>query len=289
MNGPEDDSKLLESLLPVIDKAVRHVASRMHLSVEDAQDLKSRVLVDLCKDDYGLLRAFRGESSWGTYLVLLVSSRAYDHRRKEHGKFRPSRMAERLGAWAAAYETLRRRDGLSSAEATRRLAEKGFAVSAREIESLEAKLSSRGPRKFESLEGLELLAAEGGSPEVIAREHESAARARKILSALRVALSERPKDEQLALRWRTDEPKVAVRKIAELLGWGTEKEAFRRLDRIHTALKKRFSELGVDAEEVLAVLADGWPQDDFEDDFEEDVEKEPEEAPDGKRDDEDES
>ena len=284
VNDSKDYAQLLESLLPLIDKVVRFVARRMRLREEDAQDLKSRVLVDLCKDDYALLRCFRKESSWSTYLGTLVSSRACDENRKQYGKFRPSRRAERMGAGASRYEMLRRQEGLSPDEAARKLQEKGFELSAREIDELEAKIGPRGPRKFESLDGLESLAAGGRSPEEIAREHESVVKARKIRSALRVGLAELSADEQLALRFRVDARKVPVRQIAELLGWGTEKEGFRRFEQIYAALKKRLSELGVEAEEVLAVLAEGWPEE-----GEEDLDKPLDDDPNKVQDDDDES
>lgn len=64
----------VDRFIGVIVHVVRHTAHArsVPLGVDDLDDLCSEVFVELLKDDFAVLRRFRGESSLSTYLTVIA-------------------------------------------------------------------------------------------------------------------------------------------------------------------------------------------------------------------------
>ena len=73
------------------------------------------------ENDYAAIRKFRGESSLGTYLTVVVAMLVRDYRVQRWGRWRPSAAARRLGDVAVRLETLVRRNGQAVHEAAETL------------------------------------------------------------------------------------------------------------------------------------------------------------------------
>ena len=57
-------------IVHVVDHAAR--ARSMRLTSEDRDDLCAEVFLNIIKDDFGILRRFRGQSSLATYLTVIA-------------------------------------------------------------------------------------------------------------------------------------------------------------------------------------------------------------------------
>jgi RNA polymerase sigma factor (sigma-70 family) len=112
-----DGAALVTAHLPAIDRAIRFVCRQRRLSRDEADDLASDVYFRLLQHDGAVLRSYRGESSLGTFLVVVAQRVLLDARIARDGKWRPSASARRLGRVAIELEQLVFRDGLSLTEA----------------------------------------------------------------------------------------------------------------------------------------------------------------------------
>jgi len=98
----------IHSLLPLIEgqcfKAVRQHMSKKtagrfnNLEIEnEALELSNRVLDTLQRDDYQVLKRFRGGSQLSTYITTIIARQAVDLIRKKLGRSREKERALRLG------------------------------------------------------------------------------------------------------------------------------------------------------------------------------------------------
>lgn len=127
-----------------IGAIVRHVARRHGLSPADADDLHGLVWLRLLDRDGAVVRRYRGESAFSTYLTRVISRLCLDWCAAEWGRWRPSTTARRLGAVAIELERLTTRDGLTFEEAVESIRTTlRVAVTRAELEHLRARLPAR--------------------------------------------------------------------------------------------------------------------------------------------------
>lgn len=132
--------------LPRIERIVRHALRWSGLHGIDPEDFASVVKLKLIEDDYGVIRKFRGGSSFGTYLTSVIQRMLLDQRVREWGRWRPSTRARRLGAIAIRLEALTHRDGHTFDEACTILTRSEPAVSLADLEAMHAGLPRRRRR-----------------------------------------------------------------------------------------------------------------------------------------------
>lgn len=94
---PSPEQLLLQHLA-FIERAARNGAWRHGLRPEDGADFVSDLKVKLIADDYAVIRKFRGQSAFTTYLTAVVQHYLLDYRNRLWGKWRPSAEAKRMGA-----------------------------------------------------------------------------------------------------------------------------------------------------------------------------------------------
>ena len=112
-----DYQRLLLDHLDLVEQIVRTTGRRRHLSVIEQDEFASFVRLRLVEDDYAILRKFQGRSSLWTYLSAVLERLSLDFCIERWGRWRPSTMAERLGAVAVTLERLTHRDGHTLEEA----------------------------------------------------------------------------------------------------------------------------------------------------------------------------
>ena len=146
-----DEASRFEALfvenLPQLDRIVAGFARRHGLTADAAAELGSSIKLRIVEEQYAVFRKFRGESSLSTYLTVVVTMLAREHRVKEQGRWRPSAAAQRHGKVATELETLVHRRGYALPEAGEMLRTRGHTtLSDRELGDLLGRLPRREPK-----------------------------------------------------------------------------------------------------------------------------------------------
>jgi RNA polymerase sigma factor (sigma-70 family) len=113
----EQRNRAFEAALPLIKAVIDQTARRHLLSRQDQEDLRSYVFLKLLEDDARRLKEFRGESSFRTYLLMVVKHLYVDLRVQQRGKWRSSAAARRGGDLHERIEELFYRDGYTASQA----------------------------------------------------------------------------------------------------------------------------------------------------------------------------
>lgn len=243
---------LLEQHLPLAERIVACLAQRKHLSPEQAEEFASYVRLQLVENDCSVLRKFKGECKWRTYLTTVITRLFVDHQRREWGRWRPSAAAKRLGATAIELEKLTTRDGVPFEEAAEMLRRnQGVALSVAELAELAGRLTPRPPRRTEGGEALAFVAVDGGVEES-AVESEAAAAARRLEEAFSAVLAAMDPEDRLFLQLHCDR-ELPISEIGRLLGW-EQKPLYRRRDRLFAALRRGLEAHGLTWEEVEPIF-----------------------------------
>jgi DNA-directed RNA polymerase specialized sigma24 family protein len=95
---------------PHLERLVQEIARRYHLASTDVQEFRIALDQALERNNYELLRAFDGRSTWETYLRTVVTRQYYLYQTSLWGSWRPSERATRIGAAAVLLEELVLRD-----------------------------------------------------------------------------------------------------------------------------------------------------------------------------------
>lgn len=239
-----------------VERTAAKLARRYRLEHDEAEDFTSWAKLKLIEDDYAVLRKFRGESSIGTYLTVVLAMLFRDYRVQRWGRWRPSAAALRRGGVAVRLETLVRRDGYrleQAGEILRTTGETG--LSDRELAAMLAELPLRPPlRPVEG--GPEPLAGIVGPEEADDGliHQESAAQHRSTGEALSRALDHLPPEDRVILRMRFWED-MSVADIARGLHL-EQKPLYRRVERSLKQLRKQLEAAGITRERVRSLLGD---------------------------------
>ncbi len=245
-------SDLFLDHLPHINNVVDYLCRKHHFRKEECEDFRSRVHVKLIDDDYGIIRKFQGRSSLKTYLTTVVSNEMKDFLNHLLGKWRPSAEAQKLGPVAIQLEKLLR-DGLSLDEAIRTLqTNHKVEMSAQELVDMAARLPDRVPRKPVGEEVLENQAS-NDQTDSHAKEKEREATRRKVLPVLQEIRKALPPEDQLILRMKGDDFKVAD--ISRILGLD-QKPLYRRIERLLKDLREELERRGFSKENLDGIFDD---------------------------------
>ena len=236
--------------LPHIDKVVSHLCRKHHFQKEECEDFRGRVRVKLIDDGYAIIRKFEGRSSLKTYLTTVVSNEMKDFLNHLWGKWRPSTEAQRLGPVAIRLEKLLR-DGLSLDEAVRTLqTNHKVEMSAQELADMAARLPDRVPRRVVGEEALQGQVSNDRADSRAEEEEREAVR-RKVLPALEEIRKALPPEDQLILKMKGDDFKVAD--IARVLGLD-QKPLYRRIERLFKDLREELERRGFSKEDLDGIF-----------------------------------
>lgn len=254
---PDEPESLLRAHLAYAERVCASLCRRHGLLGDDADDFAGWARMRLVEDDYAVVRKFRGDSAFPTYLTVVLSMLFRDYRVALWGRWRPSAAARRLGEVAVRLETLVHREGYRLEQAGERLRSAGETdLSDRALAGLLSSLPPRQPlRPVAAGEAaLERLSSrEGADGAVLADEAERERRA--ATEALLRAVDSLPPEERVIVRMRVWE-ELSVADIARALSV-PQKPLYRRLERIFSRLRSEVERSGVTRGDVRRML-DEW-------------------------------
>lgn len=250
-----------EELLPLIRQVADFVGRRCGLSAEEREDLASDVCVKLIENDYKKLRQFEGRAKLTTFLKTVVTREATDLFRHKHGKLRPAARSRDRGEWACRYERLRRNECRSREEALAILEREGFHVPLDQLDALDGEIAARlPPRSFETTDGLRELPTPGIDPEQAVLAKERHTRRRQLRLALRRAVGDLPQEDRVFLKLYCEpNARPRAKRLAVMFG-RSPSEVYRHFFDLCKDLKRRLERLGFDVDEVKALLAEIWDE-----------------------------
>ena len=250
--GAAEARALFLEQLAVIEEIVRGVCRRWRFTADQAEDFDSLVKLHLIRRDYRVLRRFRGRSQLTTYLTQVVTNLARDQQAKAKGRFRPSKIAKRLGVEAIELERLIYREARGYEEAIEIVMRNRPRATRDELESLIARLPVRFPRRTVPLEALDrpwLVVADESEQTV--ESPRAQRRLRECLAEVAASLSS---EDRKILRLRFVEG-CTVAEVARRLGLD-QRSLYPRCMRILGAMRDRLERRGFSWQEVSGVV--GW-------------------------------
>lgn len=247
---PED---LFLSHLELIERVVRFVCRRQHLSRSESEEFSSHVNVKLIEGGYAILAKFEGRCRLQTYLTVVIQRLFLDFRISNWGKWRPSAEAVRRGPVALLLERLMTRDGHTFEEAWELLRTNyGVTMKRAELEEMAGRLPVRLRRRFETADALVDLPSNDQPIDRLADATGQRALADHVITALKRELSQLDEQDRLILALRFEDGR-AVAEIAEMLRLD-QKQLYRRVQRLLKGLRKSLQEEGIDSTSIQEIL-----------------------------------
>lgn len=238
-----------------IERVCGSLCRRHGIAGDDADEFASWARAGLIENDYAIVRRFRGESAFTTYLTVVLSTLFSAWRVRERGRWRPSAAARREGPLAIRLEAMVRRDGLRLDEAAERLRTAGeTTLSDRELAALLARLPAHArPRPVAAGdEVLDATPAPAAAADLPLLAGEAGARRDRDEQALRRALESLLPEDRVMLRLRFWEA-LSVADIARGLGVA-QKPLYKRMDRVLARLRRQLEGAGLSRERVRELL-----------------------------------
>lgn len=241
----------MSSDLPTLEQALRRVANRKCLSVDEAEDFTSWARVKLVTDGEAILAKFQGRGTLSTYLTTVALNLLRDYRIAKWGKHRASAAARRHGAVAVRLEALVIRDGFTVGEAIEILRRnEAVTLSSEALAEIAAQLPLRRRPRFENEENAQAPSAERADERVLLREARDAAV--RVEAALAEALSTLEPEDRVILKLRVREG-LSVADVARTLDLD-QKPLYRRVDRLLAHLRREMEERQVCLQDVQSVV-----------------------------------
>ncbi|MDA8020252.1 MAG: hypothetical protein MPN21_22675 [Thermoanaerobaculia bacterium] len=160
------------------------IGRKSGLTEADARDFTGWVAWRMIRRDFAVLRACRDPLRLQGYLHKVICNLAKDYRNHLWGKWRPTKTAQRLGAYAIELERLCTRDGFSMREAIRFLrCNRPYSPDTEVLEELAGRLPIRLRHTQMELE----MALHGGS--VVVEQDPVAFDSQRLRRSVRVGLS----------------------------------------------------------------------------------------------------
>lgn len=239
--------------LPHIDNVVAHLCRKHHFQREECEDFRGRVRVKLINDDYAIIRKFEGRSSLKTYLTTVISNEMKDFLNHLLGKWPSSAEAKRLGSVAVQLEKLLLRDGLSLDQAIRTLqTNHKVEMSVQELTDMAEQLPIRVRRQDVGEEVLENQPS-NVQTDSLAKAEEREAVLQRVLPALAEVRKALPPEDQLILRMKGDDFKVAdIARVLEL----EQKPLYRRIERLLKDLREELERRGFRKKDLDVIFED---------------------------------
>jgi RNA polymerase sigma factor (sigma-70 family) len=241
-----DYQQLLVEHLTGVDKLVRFVARRHHLSRADEEEFASIVRLKLVDRDFAILRKFQGRSSITTYLAIVIERLCLDFLVAKWGKWRPSAAARRLGAVAILLEQMLVRDGITFEEAVGTLqTNHGVSQTRAELHAVLLQL----PRH---LAGSTRPASPVVTTNPSLENHEDVHAVERVQAALRAAIDAVPREDRHLLELRFERG-LTVAQIARQLGIDG-KRLYRHMNQIMGVLRSEMQQRGIEEAEIARVI-----------------------------------
>jgi RNA polymerase sigma factor for flagellar operon FliA len=240
--------------LGTIERLIGSIARRNAMASDEQEELDAWCKLKLIENDYGILRRFRGQSRFSTFLTVVLTNLFRDYRNAEWGRWRPSAQARRLGPLAVRLEVLLYRDGCTFSEAVQILQSTALAPPPWMLRQLADQLPVRtmvrevGERRLAGIAAAE-RADDGLRSDEDEAEHSAAE------ALLREALGTLDDESRVIYQLMFWEG-CTVAEVARTL-YIQQKRLYRRLERLNATLRKALEAKGLDAERVASLLLGG--------------------------------
>ncbi len=239
----------------------------------EALSLSNQVLDVLQRENYRVLRQFKGDAKLSTYITAIIARQAVDMVRKKLGRNREKERAQKFGVLGIKIHEYLYVQGCSIAEIQTRLAkEAGFNSSLSDLQEIIDKIRGHRlePGNLDGdspvKEGTSRYSHQDGSTEeetelIIADTHSDpgkllieAQRQEKVRVAVKTLIDCLNGEERLLLKMRfpvaEEEKPGSVGKIAALLNI-TEKAAYKRIARVLKKCQDLLAQQGVSRDDLL--------------------------------------
>lgn len=240
--------------LAAIQRIAAFVATSHGCNVDETAEFVQEVCFRLLDKDYDIIRKFKGDSKFTTYLHTVILNMFRACRTEQFGKWRPSADARRLGPKAVELERLLSRDGCTYREAVSILTtQSGGLFTLREIEALYLQLPVRTPRpKLVSDETVSDVVAVDGDAEDRAEADDRARALRRAVEVLELHIKSFKAEERLILRMRFHDARKAS-DIARVLGVD-QKKIYKQVDKLCNQLRRALEAAGIGVAEINRLL-----------------------------------
>lgn len=239
---------LLEANLELIKRKIRYFA--YHYRLDDPDDFEGDVMVKLLDNDCAVLRAFKGQSSVGTYLSVVVERLALDSRTRVKGRWRPLAEVQRLGPLAIELDKLLHHGGRTLDEAVTLLGAKHEGVTRKSLEELARKLPQLAPKShavpFDDVDPNDLSRPPNVDAQLLADERRlKASKISLVVSAFMTGL---PEQDRLIIQFRY-RGEMTVAQIARMFALD-QKATYRRIERINREIHRKLERAGITSSDV---------------------------------------
>jgi RNA polymerase sigma factor for flagellar operon FliA len=240
--------QLLIDNLELIERLVRFVSRRHHLSTSDGEEFAGVVRLRLVEDDFAILRKFEHRSTLATYLTVVIERLCQDFIVARWGKWRPSAAARRLGPVAILLEQLVVRDGVTFEEAVGTLqTNHGITQTYQQLREMYIALPqrTRWTAAFRT-------ADQPADPDAFAAQPDDERDVERISAALSDAVARLTGEEQRILKLRFEENRT-VSEISAIVHIDS-RILYRRLHAVIRALRTSLEAQGVREGDIRRVV-----------------------------------
>lgn len=228
-------NELLLRHLSEVNDVVAAVIRRNRLDYHEAEDFRGYVHLRLIESECAALRAFKGTSSFSTYLTTVIVRFHLDYRNTHWGRFRNSARARSAGPAVTLLERLVYMKRLPLAEALSVVRKVFPDADENVLRRLFAELPVRR---------LGVRLDDVGEQEIPIVQQEDGLERTEVSAALRQAVSELSQIDAITIQLHLEQG-LSLAKIAQLMGT-PPKDFYRAFARLKVRLGRRLAELGVD-------------------------------------------
>ena len=239
----------------LIEGLITRLAARHQLTEDEGQEVYSLVMLKIVQDNYAVLRQFRAQSQWSTYLTVVIQRVLLDQRTKEWGRWRPCATARRLGHTAIELDRWINREGLGREEAVQMMLVGERDTSAGELRRLVEQIPKRVRHRVMVSDRCLARVAGPLSAECRVEVAERVGVTDRLAEVFRSALEDISTQDRFLLGLRFHGG-WTVKRIAAEVGL-SQRPLYRRFEGILRRLRWYLESHGLSWEEIRDVLVDG--------------------------------
>ena len=248
-----DPGQMLVEEWATVERVITFVCRRHALTGADAEDFGSIVKVRLWDNDFSIVRQFRSDAKFSTYLTTVVERIYIDVCIHETGKWHASAEAQRLGPAAMDLERFLYRKELPRDEAIHQTLLLHPDSNRAELQAI----ADRLPQKFRRqapvpLDGAADAARAREEADVLAVEDDNRRISAQTASVIRDHLAKLSDEDRLLLQMHF-ESDMQISQIARALNV-EQKPLYRRREQLLRELRKVLEEAGIHASEVADLV-----------------------------------
>jgi RNA polymerase sigma factor (sigma-70 family) len=247
-----DYQRLLLDHLDLVDQIVRTTGRRRHLSATEREDFASFVNLRLVDDNYAILRKFQSRSTLWTYLAAVIDRMSLDFCAEKWGRWRPSKMAERIGTVAVLLERLVARDSHTIEEAMEIVrTNHDVGMTYAELRGIWDQLPVR-VRTTEVGEEAAATVSSNDTSETTVEDEERRKSIERLQQALNTAFDQIAAQDRVLIALRFDQD-LSMVEIAKLTGISVP-TLHRRLEKGLRQLRAALMSAGIDSREIADLI-----------------------------------